>query len=100
MTTQHEAPQTPDSGPTRVRAKAPQGAFEAFTKEDLALVYLRQARTAVVTMAVLAIVGVIASVVIGIIVAVGISHENNVLSQLNGTSSSNCLSQGGTDPTC
>lgn len=69
--------------------------------EELALVYLRQARTAVVTMTVLAVVGVIAILIIGIVVAVGISHENHLLNQqLSGATSSNCLSHGGPDPSC
>lgn len=100
MTAEFAAPGVPQAPVTRERAKAPRGEFEAFTKEDLGLLYLRQARTAVVTMAVLAVAGVIASVIIGIVVAVGISHENNVLNQMSGTSTSNCMSQGGTDPSC
>ena len=95
-----EQPVTPVISVTREKARAPVGEFEAYTKEDLALLYLRQARTAVVTMAVLAVAAVVASVIIGIVVAVGISHENKMLSQLNGTTSSICLSQGGPDPSC
>jgi hypothetical protein len=95
-----EQPVTPVISITQEKATAPRGEFEAGTKEDLALLYLRQARTAVVTMAVLAVAAVIASVIIGIVVAVGISHENKMLSQLNGTTSSNCLSKGGPDPSC
>jgi len=66
----------------REKAKSPRGEFEAFTKEDLALLYMRQARTAVVTMAVAAVAWVIVSVFIGVVVLIGISHENNVLNEL------------------
>jgi hypothetical protein len=68
--------------PAREKARTPRGEFEAFTQEDLALLYRRQARTALVTLAVAAIAGVIAIVVIGILIVVGISHENNLLHQL------------------
>jgi hypothetical protein len=67
----------------RERAKAPRGEFEAFTTEDLALLYVRQARTAVVTIAVLAVVWVIATITIGVVVMIGISHVNNALNQLS-----------------
>jgi predicted anti-sigma-YlaC factor YlaD len=68
--------------PAREKARTPRGEFEAFTQEDLALLYRRQARTALVTLAVAAIVAVIAIVVIGIVVAVGVIHENHVVNQL------------------
>jgi hypothetical protein len=64
----------------------------------VALLYLRHALTAVVTMAVLAVASALAKIIVGIVVV--IAHQNNTLNQLNATSSSNCLSQGGTDPSC
>jgi hypothetical protein len=82
----------------RKPAKAPATTLDAYTTEELALVYLRQARTAVVTMAVIAVAGVIASIILGIVVAVGVSHLNNAVT--GGGGSSNCLSQGGTNPNC
>jgi hypothetical protein len=99
MSAENAGPGAPEL-PAREKARAPRNEFEAFTQEDLALLYLRQARTAVVTIAVLAAVGVITIIVIGIVVAVGISHENSVLSQVSGGSATNCLSQGGTNPNC
>jgi hypothetical protein len=68
--------------PAREKARTPRGEFEAFTQQDLALLYLRQARTAVVTLAVLAVAGVIASIVMGIVALIVFSHENDVLNQL------------------
>ena len=99
MTAQHAAPETPE---IRKPAKAPRGPSEAYTAEDLGLVYLRQARTAVVTLAVIAVAGVIASLILGIVLAVSITHENNLLNQISkgSTTSSNCMSQGGTGPSC
>jgi len=98
MSAENAGPGAPEL-PARQKATAPRNELEAFTQEDLALLYLRQTRTAVVTMAVLAAAGVIALIVIGIVVAVGISHEDTVLKQVNGGSAAQCLSQGGT-PNC
>jgi len=67
----------------------------AYTREDLAMVYLRQIKTAVVTLAVIAVIGVIASVIIGIVVAANVSNQNN-----GGGTSPACVSQGGTIPGC
>jgi len=82
MTAEQPRLDMPANRAPREKAKAPRGEFEAFTKEDLTLLYLRQARTAIVTMAVLAVTWVIASVIIGVVVLIGISHENNVQNQL------------------
>jgi ABC-type sulfate transport system permease component len=68
--------------PAREKARAPRSEFEAFTQEDLALLYRRQTRTALVTLAAAAIAVVIAIVVIGIFLVMGISHENHLLNQL------------------
>jgi len=68
--------------PAREKAKTPRGEFEAFTREDLALLYLRQARTALVTLAVLAIAAVLATIVMGIVGVIVFAHENDVLNQL------------------
>jgi hypothetical protein len=81
MSAENQVPRTSEM-PAREKARAPRREFEAFTQEDLALLYLRQARTALVTVAVLAIAWVIASIVIGIVVAIVIWHQNNVLSHL------------------
>ena len=81
MSAEDAVPGTPEI-PVRVKAKAPRGEFEAFTREDLALLYLRQARTALVTLAVLAIAVVIASIITGVIAILLISHENTVLNHL------------------
>lgn len=78
--------------------KPPVGPLQAYTREDLALVYLRQAKTAVVTMAVITVIGLVAAVIIGIVVAVSVAHENSLLNGGGGTS--NCVSQGGTNPNC
>ena len=92
MSEEDAVPGTPEI-PVRVKAKAPRGEFEAFTQEDLVLLYLRQARTALVTLAVLALAVVIASIICAIIAIIVISHENTVLNHLlnhlNGSSSSN-----------
>jgi len=64
------------------KAKTPRGEFEAFTQEDLALLYLRQARTALVTLAVLAVAGVLATIVLGIVGVIVFAHENEVRNHL------------------
>jgi hypothetical protein len=84
--------------PAQEKARAPRNELEAFTKDDLALLYLRQTRTAAVTIAVLAVVGVIAAVIIGIVVAIEISHENNLLNHGIGTATSAGISQRGSHP--
>lgn len=81
MSAENAVPGTPEM-PARQKARTPRGEFEAFTQEDLALLYLRQARTALVTLAVLAIAGVIAAIVTGIVGVIVFSHENDVLNQL------------------
>jgi hypothetical protein len=68
--------------PAREKAKTPRGEFEAFTREDLALLYLRQSRTALVTLAVVAIAGVLAMIVTGIVGLIVFAHENDLLNQL------------------
>jgi hypothetical protein len=73
MSAENAGPGAPEL-PVRQKAKAPRNEFEAYTEEDLALLYLRQTPTAVVTTAVLAAAGVIAIIVIGIVIAIGVSH--------------------------
>jgi hypothetical protein len=68
--------------PAREKARAPRSEFEAFTQEDLALLYRRQTRTALVTLAVVAIAWLAASIVSGIVVVIVFAHENDVLNQL------------------
>lgn len=51
-------------------------------------------------MGVLAVVGFIAALIIGILVIVDTSHLNNLLNHLYGGTSINCLSQGGANPNC
>ncbi|HEY2076055.1 MAG TPA: hypothetical protein VGH53_06940 [Streptosporangiaceae bacterium] len=60
--------------PAREKAKTPRSEFEAFTREDLALLYLRQARTALVALAVLAFAVLIAYIAFGIINAISVAH--------------------------
>jgi hypothetical protein len=68
--------------------------------EPIELRYMRETRNAVVFIAV--IVGVICalSLIIGIVAAVQLSKVSSELGGSGGTSSSNCLSQGGSDPSC
>ena len=86
MTPQDASPDTPGAAvpDARRKAKAPRGEFEAFTPEDLKLLYLRQMRNIQVTMGVLAVIGFVAALIIGILVLVDISHLNNLLSHLYG----------------
>lgn len=68
---------------------------------DPALRYARQTRNAVVTFATIAVTGVLGSIIIiGIVVAVSIAHQNAVLDGGSPSVSSTCASQGGWDPTC
>jgi hypothetical protein len=62
--------------------------------------YLRETRNAVTFIAV--IVGIVATLaLIGtIIVGVQLSKLNSDLNGISGGASSNCMSQGGTDPSC
>jgi len=63
---------------------------------------MRQTRNAVVTLAVIAVLGVIGSLISVIVAIAAVNHESNVLSNFGTApnSSSTCLSQGGTDPSC
>lgn len=66
-----------------------------------ALSDLRQTRIATVFIAWVIGIFAVASLIIGIVVGVSVAHLNSQLSQLNGgVTSGNCLSQGGTDPSC
>jgi hypothetical protein len=68
--------------------------------EPIELRYARQTRNAVVTLAVIAVLGIVGSLIAGIVVAVSVVHLNNAVNNGGGSSSSNCMSQGGTDPSC
>ncbi len=102
MTPQDASPDRPGVPvpDARRKARAPRGEFEAFTPEDLKLPYLRQMRNVQVTMGVLAVVGFIAALIIGILVIVDISHLNNLLNHVYGGTPINCQSDGGTNPNC
>lgn len=64
--------------------------------------YMRQTRTAVVFIAVVVGIVCVLSLVGAIVMGVQLAKVNTQLSNLSGnnTSSSNCLSQGGTNPSC
>ena len=62
--------------------------------------YLRETRNAVVFIAVLAGVICLVGLIIGIVVAVQLSKISLELGGSGSSSSSNCLSQGGSDPSC
>lgn len=64
------------------------------------LKYMRETRNAAVFIAV--IVGIVAtlSLIATIIVGVQLSNLDHDLNSIGGGSTSNCLSQGGTDPSC
>ena len=66
--------------------------------ETIELAYLRQIRNAVTVIAWIAGLFAVAGLIIGIAAAVQVSHLNSELT--GGGGSSNCLSQGGTDPSC
>jgi hypothetical protein len=63
------------------------------------LEYARQTRNATVFIAWIVGIGVVATLIMGIIVGVQTAKVANELNSSNGTSS-DCLSQGGTDPSC
>jgi hypothetical protein len=94
-----DRPERPASD-ARQKAKAARGEFEAFTPGDLQLLYLRQIRTVLVTMSVLAIVGFIGALIIGILVIIDFSHVTNLLNYSYGGTPIACQSQGGTKPNC
>ena len=75
-------------------------AVPARPPEPVELRYLRETRNAVVFIAVLAGVICLASLIIGIVAAVQLSKVSSELGRSGGSSSSNCLSQGGSDPSC
>jgi hypothetical protein len=62
--------------------------------------YLRETRNAAVFIAV--VVGIVAmlSLIAVIVVGVQLGKVDKQLTNLNGSATSNCMSQGGTDPTC
>jgi hypothetical protein len=65
------------------------------------IAHLQQIRTNTTILATLAVIGFLASIIVGVIVAVQVSHLNSNLSGNSGGGGiSNCQSQGGTDPSC
>ena len=62
--------------------------------------YARQTRNATVFIAWIIGVGVAIALVFGIILGIQTAKVANELNTNGGGTSSNCLSQGGTDPTC
>ena len=71
------------------------------SNEPTEMRYARQTRNATVFIAVCVAVFTVLALVGVIIAGVQISKVNSQLSQLNGgVTSSNCVSQGGTDPSC
>jgi hypothetical protein len=86
-------------GPKAAQGTAP--ATAARPAEPIELKYMRETRNAAVFIAV--VVGIVAalSLIATIIVGVQLSKLNSDLNNVGGGSnSSNCLSQGGTDPNC
>jgi hypothetical protein len=102
MTPQDGSPDRPGMPvpDARRKARAPRRELEAFTTDELKLLYLRQMRNVQVTMGVLAVVGFIAALIIGIVVIVDIAHLSNLLEHFYGGPSINCQSRGGTNPSC
>jgi hypothetical protein len=86
--------------PARAPGALPPVAVPARPPEPVELRYLRETRNAVVFIAVLAGVICLASLIIGIVAAVQLSKVSSELGGSGGSSSSNCLSQGGSDPSC
>jgi hypothetical protein len=69
--------------------------------EDPATRYLHEIRNWMRFIGIIVIINVVAGIIIGIVVGVEVSHAVNNSSTSGGTTSnSNCLSQGGTDPSC
>jgi hypothetical protein len=67
------------------------------TPQEKMETYARQTRTATVVLAVLASLVFAVTVVGGIVIGIRIGQVNNLSTS---TVSSNCMSQGGTDPSC
>ena len=83
-------------------APDPRAAQLARLAEPKMEMYARQTRNATVTIAVFVVVSALMSVIVGILVAIAAAHFNAAYNQggFGGSSNSNCLSQGGSDPSC
>jgi len=92
-----------NAAPPVTHAQAP-GLVRAQPDADLMETYARQTRNATVTIAVCTVFFTAISIIAGILVAIAAAHINSAYNQgyfTGGTSStSNCMSQGGTDPSC
>jgi hypothetical protein len=73
-------------------------ASERKATEPPSLRYARQTRNATCFLAILAALGLIASLIIGVVVGVSIANSNSGTS--GGSGYSGCVSLGGTDPSC
>jgi len=81
----------PTAAPTAAPAPTPDGESTR---------YLREIRNWIRFIGIIVIINVIAAIVIGIVVGVAVTHAVNNTTSGGTTSNSNCLSQGGTDPSC
>lgn len=96
-----QPPPRPVQTPAQAKAAQARAFLAAREAEAPELRYMRETRNAVVFIAwVVGIVCVI-SLILGIVAGVQLAKVNSQLSNLGGgTSSSNCMSHGGTDPSC
>lgn len=92
----------PNPAPPVTHAQAP-GLVRAEPDANLMETYARQTRNATVTIVVCTVFFTAISIIAGILVAIAAAHFNSLFSNgsFGGTSStSNCMSQGSTDPSC
>ena len=78
----------------------PPGAAAGTREADSATTYLREIRNWMRFIGIVVIINVVAAIVIGIVVGVEVSHAVSNTTSGGTTSNSNCMSQGGTDPSC
>ena len=97
---QHAGPAQPQ-GAREAGLQAQRDYRAARAAEPPELKFMRETRNAVVFIAWVVGLAAVISLIVGIVVAVQISKVNSQLSNLGGgTTSSNCMSQGGSDPSC
>jgi hypothetical protein len=88
--------------PTALPSTQPAPAAHARASEDQTTKYLRETRNAVTFIAWIVGLFALASLIIGIIMGVQLAHLNTAINNANNGASvsSNCESQGGTNPSC
>jgi membrane protein YqaA with SNARE-associated domain len=103
----HGKPTTSDIEARYAQQRAQEGYFTSTRstvpsqqdKEPLALKYARQTGNATVFIAWVVAIGILFSVIAGLVIGIQIAHSVNN-SSIGGGGTSNCLSQGGYDPSC